>query len=68
MEGGAERKGRNLDVRRCYHPSRMSQAVLASVYEQLVARGRTVRPARSRAEPDFEKDLPQPQPTLCAGG
>jgi len=68
MEGGAQTKGRSLEVRRCYHPSRMSQAVLASVYEQLVARGRAVRPTRPRAEPDFEKDVPEPQPTLCAGG
>lgn len=68
MEGGAQTKGRSLEVRRCYQPSRTAQAVLASVYEQLVAGGRTVRPIRPRADPDFEKDVPEPQPTLCAGG
>lgn len=68
MEGGAESKGRSLEVTRCYHSSRTAQAVLASVYEQLVASGRPVRPAWPRAEADLEKDLGQPKQTLCAGG
>lgn len=68
MEGGAQTKGRSLEVTRCYQPSRTAQAVLASVYEQLVCGGRPVRPARPTAEPDFERDVPQQKQILCAGG
>lgn len=70
MDGGAEAKRNRseLEVRRRYHPSRTAQAVLASVYEQIVASGRSPRLAWPTVEPDSEKDVPQPKQTLCAGG
>jgi hypothetical protein len=69
MEGGAEAKGKGsqLEVRRCYQPSRTAQDVLASVYEQIVANGRPSAWRRT-AEGDFEKDAREPKQILCQGG
>lgn len=71
MDGGmeAKRKGSELEVRRCYQPSRVARTVLASVYEQIVVHGGAPRPAwRRAAEPDFGKDAPQPKQILRQGG
>jgi hypothetical protein len=68
MDGGAEGKGFELEVKRCHHRSRTAQTVLASVYEQLVASGRRARPAWRRAEPDFGQEVAPQKRTVCAGG
>jgi len=71
MDGGADakRKRWQLEVRQCYQPSRISRDVLASVYEQIVARGRPSGAAgRKTAAAPFEKDIRQPKQILCAGG
>ena len=68
MDGGADGKGFELEVKRCFHGSRTAQAVLASVYEQVVASGRRARPAWRRAEPDFGQAVAPQKQTLCAGG
>jgi hypothetical protein len=67
MDGGAAEKGFELEVKRCYHGSRTAQAVLACVYEQVVASGRRARPAWRRTEPDFGQAVTQQQQTMCAG-
>jgi hypothetical protein len=68
MDGGADGKGFELEVKRCYHRSRTAEALLASVYEQLVASGRRARPARRRAEPDVGQEVAPQKRSMCAGG
>lgn len=68
MDGGAAGKGFELEVKRCYHGSRTAQAVLASVYEQVVASGRRARPAWRRAEPDFGREVAPQKQSMFAGG
>lgn len=68
MDGGAEGKGFELEVKRCYHVSRTTQDLLASVYEQVVASGRRPRPAWRRAELDFGQEVAPQKQTMCAGG
>lgn len=70
MDGAAEakRNGSPLEVRRCYHPSRMAQDVLASVYEQIVPSGGRPRPDWRRIDSEFGQEISQQKQILCAGG
>jgi hypothetical protein len=70
MDGSAERqaKGLELEVRRCYHRSRTAEAVLASVYEQIVPSGGRSRLDGRRTDPERGQQNPQQKQLLCAGG
>lgn len=67
MEGIAGAEVLELGVKRCYQTSRTAEAVLASVYEQIVAthrRSLAGSPGAEAGKHDFSKQ----QKPLCAGG